>query len=106
MAYTITGGGAVKVDLGATGIAEVLQNILIILMTPVYSVPLDREFGIDWSLLDNPIPMAQAKLTAQIFSAIREYEPRAEVIEIDFIQSTEDMLDGRIIPRVLAEVNI
>lgn len=105
MEYTVT-GGAGRIDFAATGVAEVLQNIRMILTTPIFTVPLDREFGIDWSLLDNPMPAAQTKLTAQVFSAIRKYEPRASVVEIDFLQGAADMLDGKMIPRVRVEVDL
>lgn len=90
-----------RINFGATGIEEVLQNIRMILLTPIFSVPLDREFGTDWSMLDNPMPMAQAKIISQIFAAIRKYEPRAEVMEIDFVQDMADVLEGRIVPRVV-----
>ena len=106
MIYTLTGNDAAKIDFGATGASEVLQNVRTILATPVFSVPLDRAFGVDCALLDNPMPMAQAKLSAQIFAAIRAYEPRVEVIQVDYVQSTTDALDGRLVPRVQVEVNL
>ncbi len=107
MAYTVTGDRMAKIDFSATGVAEVLQNVRMILTTPVFSVPLDRAFGVDWSLLDSPMPAAQARLIGQVFAAIRQYEPRAVITQIDFIQDTEDALSGRMIPRVtIGEVNL
>lgn len=106
MIYTLTGDETYKIDFGATGVAEVLQNVRMILSTPVFSVPLDRAFGVDCTLLDSPMPMVQAKLSAQVFAAIRKYEPRVKVIQVDYIQSASDALDGRLIPRVQVEVNL
>lgn len=106
MTYDVMGGAPRAIDFGATGVEEVLQNVAMILTTPIFSVPLDRDFGVDFSLLDNPIPMAEAKLTSQIFQAIRAYEPRAMVHEISFLHSAPDVMDGKMAPKVTLEVDL
>ena len=63
---------------------EVLQNVRTILTTPKYSVPLDREFGIAADVLDAPIGVAQALLSAEITAAIAKFEPRAKVTKVDY----------------------
>ena len=35
---------------------EILQNVRTILATPVGSVPLDRDFGVDMRFIDRPLP--------------------------------------------------
>jgi phage baseplate assembly protein W len=70
------------IDFGATGIAEILQNVRTILTTPKYSVPLDRNFGLNATMLDAPVPVAQAKLTAEIIAAVHKYEPRVRVTKV------------------------
>jgi hypothetical protein len=72
-----------QIDFGATGDAEVLQNVRMILATPQFSCPLDRDFGWDPNV-DAPINLVQAKLTARIVAAIRRYEPRAQVVQVTF----------------------
>lgn len=67
-----------------TEIEEIAQNIRTILNTVQGSVPLDREFGIDSTLIDMPINAAQAKATANIATAINTYEPRARVKNVSF----------------------
>ena len=42
---------------------EIHQNLRTILTTARGSVPLDRNFGIDMSVIDLPIPLYKAKLT-------------------------------------------
>ena len=108
MAYMVSGDRKAPIDFGPPdAISEILQNIRMILTTPVFSVPLDRDFGIDFTLLDNPQPMAMAKLSDQIFQAIRKFEPRAEIIEIDYLHDAGDLIDGKIVPRVrIGEVDI
>lgn len=103
MQYEVTGNPG-KIDFGAEGIASILQNVRTILCTPIFSVPLDRAFGVDLSVLDSPIPAAQAKLTSALYTALRQYEPRVRVLQIEYVQDEESMIDGRIVPRVLMEV--
>lgn len=86
-----------EVNFGATGAREVLQNVRTILTTPIYSVPLDRLFGMDATMLDLPIPVAQAKLTSEIIAKIHKYEPRFKVTKVLF---AGDGLDGILRPTV------
>ncbi|MDL2280313.1 GPW/gp25 family protein [Selenomonadales bacterium OttesenSCG-928-I06] len=76
---------------------EIIQNVKTILTTTKFSVPLDRDFGIDASLLDSPLPVAQARLTAEIFDAIQKYEPRAKVKKVFY---AGDPIEGKLIPTV------
>ncbi len=81
---------------------EIIQNVKTICSTPKYSVPLDREFGVNASLVDRPINYIQAKLTAEIIEAINNYEPRAKVKSVNF---TGDGLTGLLIPVVKIELS-
>lgn len=104
MIYEITGATR-PINFGLTGVDEVLQNVAMILTTPQGSVPLRRNWFIDLSLLDTPTPAAQARLSAEIFRAIRDHEPRARIVgPVRFIQSLDDNLDGRMTPAVTIEV--
>lgn len=80
---------------------EILQNVRTILSTPKFSVPLDRDFGIDISLLDKPIPVAKAKLSSEIILVIKKYEPRVKVTKITF----EGDIDGKLKPKVQVMIN-
>ena len=83
-------------------IEEILQNVQTILTTPKYSVPLDRNFGINTTLLDAPIPVAQAKLTADIINAIQVYEPRVTVLKVTYVSDNDA---GIIFPKVRLKIN-
>lgn len=84
-------------NLAAQGDEELLQNVKTILTTPAGSVAFDRDFGIDWTLLDNPVNITKAKLSAEYVRKIRRYEPRVVIISITFTYSSE----GIIIPKVV-----
>lgn len=100
MEFDIT-GTLEKIDFGATGIKEILQNVKTILTTMKYSVPLDRNFGITGKALDQPTPVAQAILTAEIVGAINKYEPRVRVTKVSY----DAELDGKLVPKVRVIIN-
>lgn len=81
-------------------VEEILRNIRIILTTPVGTVPFDRDFGLDWSILDNPLPQAKGLLATEYVSKIRKYEPRAKVSEITFEYRESD---GILVPKVVID---
>lgn len=88
--------------LGLTGIDEIIQNVKLILNTPKGSVPLDREFGIDWSVIDRPINKIIPKLKAHVIKQIHKYEPRARVKKV--IVEESEVADGKLRIKVLLEV--
>lgn len=103
MSYTVSPSNKRKIKFNVTDPAEsVLQNIAVILSTPKGSVPMYRDFGISVDILDRPIPVAKAMMTADIKEAIERWEPRALFISVEFM---EDELNGRLIPMVEVEIN-
>jgi hypothetical protein len=91
---------ALQIDFSATGANEVIQNVKTIITTPAGTVPFDRDFGIDWSLLDLPIREARAKLTVEYIEKIKKYEPRASVNSISFTANEQ----GQLIPKVVIDI--
>ena len=79
---------------------EILQNVRTILATTKGTIPLDREFGIDGSVIDMPTMQAQAYLTNEIFQAIRRYEPRVSIDSITF----DGEITGKLIPKVVITI--
>ena len=53
MTYEINGGETPPINFAPVTIAEeVMQNVRMIISTIKYSVPMDREFGIDGAVVD------------------------------------------------------
>lgn len=101
MIYTIAANEEMKINLAPETLEEeIMQNIKMILSTPQFSVPLDREFGLSQRFVDKPIPIAKTIGIAEVLDAIEKYEPRVEVIEVTFKESPEDGKQGKIIPQV------
>ena len=82
---------------------EIIQNIKVIVTTVMGNVPLDRKFGIDSKIIDNPIK-AKSRLAIFILESIQDFEPRAEVTNIEIIEDIEGFGKGRLMPKL--EVNI
>ena len=96
MAYIIKANETPKINFAPASIVEeVIQNVRTLVTTIKYSIPLDREFGIDGSVVDLPMHVAKAKLTTEIFRALRA------VIESITFQGEDT---GRLVPTI--EVSI
>ena len=91
-----------NIDFGATGVDEILQNVAFIMATAMMSCPLDREFGWDMTVIDTPINIAKARITANLTAAINKFEPRAI---IESIEVTGDGLIGSLEPKVKVKIN-
>lgn len=76
---------------------EILQNVRAILTTLRGSVPLDREFGLDGSVLDRPVNALRAALTTDIIETVERYEPRVKVKQVSFAGMADE---GIVIPTV------
>lgn len=83
-----------------TEAAEILQNVRTIITTTQYSVPLDRDFGINADMLDLPMNVAQARLQSEIITAIKKYEKRVEITSISFTGTA----DGVLVPKVQVKI--
>ncbi len=82
-------------------VEEVTQNIATLLSTIKFSVPYDRNLGINPDYLDDITPVTKAKLTADVINVLREHEPRAEVKDVTFTESEQ----GTLIPAVKVAIN-
>lgn len=63
---------------------EVIQNVKTIITTLQGSVPLDRDFGIDSTVIDKPVNVIRPLLVKEIKEKIEQYEPRAKLVSINW----------------------
>ena len=84
-------------------ISSVLQNVAVILATPMGSVPLYREFGLDHSFLDKPMPVARSMIVSLVREAVERWEPRATVVNV--VCSGDPSDPGDLDPTVEVEIN-
>ncbi len=103
MSYKIDTTQTQEFDLKpATVYEEVIQNLWFLYSSIEYDIPLDRALGLNATYIDKPIETAKALITTDIYDKTEEYEPRAEIINIDF---SVDYEKGVIKPIVEVEVN-
>ena len=90
------------VQIGATGLAQLEQEIRTVLATHKGSVPLDRDFGIAWDYVDLPVTEAMPYMVAEIGRQLEKHVPRIKVRDIAF--SSSDPVDGQLQPEVTVEI--
>ncbi len=81
--------------------ADILRCLNVLYSTPLGTVALDREFGLDWSVLDLPLEMAKGRLTIEIIEKTRKYEPRVEVVKVCFDTQLVEGLNGKLAGNVV-----
>lgn len=78
---------------------EIYRNLQVLYGSQAGEQALDRDFGIDLDVLDNPQETAMALLAAEYVRKTERYEPRARVERVDWTQS--NMKDGNMVPKVV-----
>ena len=86
-----------RIDFAAAGVKEVVQNVYRLLLTPKYSVPLERTMGMENEVVDAPITEAPDLLIAEILEVIHLWEPRVEILDVTF---RADGQAGHLVPTI------
>ena len=81
--------------------ADVLRCLQTLYGSRIGTLALDRDFGIDWSFLDQPMDVAKAMLEAELIMKTRKYEPRALVEQVKW---DGDYISGQMIPKVVIDL--
>lgn len=84
---------------------EILQNVRTIISTREGSVPLDREFGLSWDIVDKPMNQARALFSADVVKKVRRYEPRAKILRVELEESIGGAIAGQLQPKIQIGVN-
>ena len=102
MSYTVSATDLKSIQFNEKNeLNAVFQNIAVILSTPMGTVALYRDFGLDWSFLDKPTPVL---MVAPVREAIQRWEPRATVLDVSF--SEDPAQPGVLIPTVEVDINL
>lgn len=104
MSYTIDTTETNSINFEpATVYEEVIQNLWFLYASIEYDIPLDRAMGLNPAYIDKPIETAKALITTDIYDKTEEYEPRAEVVSIEF---SADYEKGVLKPIVEVEIDV
>ena len=101
----ITGGPLTGIEIGAKGIRSIVQNVKTVLGTMKGTVFLDRDFGADGDVIDEPMTVAMQRTRAGIAQEVEREEPRVKVKEVNFVDpGVAESSDGTLVPQVLVEI--
>ena len=98
MELTVDMSVPASVEIGATGLRGLAQEIRTALATRKGSVPLDRE------LIDLPLPESRPLLVAEIGRGLERCVPRIKVKSVTFRTDTSGAADGKLTPVVTVEI--
>ena len=104
MELTVDMNVPATVEIGATGLRALAQEIRTVLATRKGSVPLDRDFGLSWDFLDSPLPESRLLLVAEIGPALERYVTRIKVKSVSFSGTASEAADGILKPVVTVEI--
>lgn len=76
---------------------DVMRCVQNLILTPAGTIPLVRDFGIDQSLLDLPLPTAQSLLAVEIIEKVAKYEDRAAVQEVQLSATPEGKIEAKVV---------
>ena len=68
---------------GKDTVAEIGRNISVLLATPEGTCAGDRRYGLDWSCVDLPAPMAKNMIALDLAEKLPLYESRADIISVE-----------------------
>ena len=77
---------------------EIVRNVKTLLLTPIGTCPLYRDFGLDAAYLDFPQDIAKGLFTVAVIEAVERWEPRVMVSDVSFqADGTEGKLSAKVV---------
>lgn len=65
------------------------QEIELLLSTRAGSVPIDRDYGIDWQCLDAPPEVGESLFYQELLQKTEKYVPDIRIKGVDFVHNQE-----------------
>lgn len=76
---------------------EIIRNVRMILASPIGSCPMYRDFGIDASIVDKPLNVAQNLYAVNVMETVEKYEPRVSVRQVLFEPDQNGRLEVKVV---------
>lgn len=90
----------IRFDYDSPEAEDILRCLETLYSTRKGSQPLDRNFGLDWSFIDKPLPVAQQEYAFEVIKKTKEYEPRVKVQDVTY---EFDEINGKMKPVITLE---
>lgn len=104
MEITVVMSAPASVEIGATGLRGLAQELRTAFATRKGSVPLDRDFGLSWDMIDLSLPESRPMLVAEIGRGLERCVPRIKVKSVAFRPDASEAADGKLTPVVVVEI--
>lgn len=86
----------IEIDFdGAT--KETIKYLKTLLTTPKGTVTFDREFGLNYFFLDQPIEIAKGYLTVEIIEKVKSYIEDVKVDKVEFMQDKDKNIYSKVV---------
>jgi uncharacterized protein len=82
------------INWNPTTVQEVVQNVETLLITEPGTVPFARDMGVPQDVVDQPESAAGALLQAAVVTAVRTYEPRVAITDVQLTASADGVLSA------------
>ena len=76
---------------------DILRCLRSLIMTPAGTVPLDREFGIDNSILSQSIDVAESLIAVEIVEKVARYEPRVSAQAVSLSADVNGQITAKVV---------
>lgn len=99
------GDTVIEIEAGYTDetiVSEIYRNLQVLYATVAGEQALDREYGLDADIQDLPQEQARALLAAEYVKKTQMYEPRAEVVSVEWVPSKHEY--GVVLPKVVIKI--
>ena len=92
-----------KFDISNENISEnLMRQLSLLLSTPVGTVVLDRDFGIDMSFVDMPVNVAKTMAAVELARKIKKYVP--ELVLKELKEDYEEAENGEMTLKVVVKL--
>lgn len=87
----------IQFDYSGSELLDIRRCLKTLYATPAGTVALDRDFGLNWNMVDMPMETAKSVLTVEIIEKTARYESRVEVTKVTYTET----IDGKLYPKVV-----
>lgn len=78
-------------------LADIDRQLKLLLTTPIHTMPLDREFGLDMAYVDLPSETAKVRYVAELTEKIPKFFPFLRLQQIDWTADVKGHVKAKVV---------
>lgn len=87
----------VNIESGNDITEEEIDNLLTLYNTPMGTIPMEREKGIDFSYVDMPEMVAQNMFAAEVIQKTKKYSNNIEATSVSFESQEDGVMNAKVV---------